>query len=306
MAYNDDLTTPATGDAAMRRLKDQLVAGGWTVAASGDGRSAYEAAGDAITADSGAGSFDASGAWARLRMDGATRELLFVRGAASTTWTVRYSVAGFSGGSPSATVAPTATDSKTLASAAQLLPADGTYRWLVCVEDAAPYHVGAYAVPIAGGAPNTAICVWPMRSGSYPSVDADPYAVTADYDVTSVLTTARVGGGTDTTGAWERYGETSSEWRRAGFCWPTSGVGTTVGAAGAHRESGEQLPIEIPVALMTFHPIWGGPKGYLRDGRYCLSSAASVSHGAHLQQGSGYFIRLGDMWVSWSSTAPAL
>ena len=39
MAYIDDLTTPATGDAAMRRLKDRLVAAGWTVAASGDGRS---------------------------------------------------------------------------------------------------------------------------------------------------------------------------------------------------------------------------------------------------------------------------
>ena len=88
MAYIDDLTTPATGDAAMRRLKDRLVAAGWTVAASGDGRSAYEAAGDAITADSGAGSLDASGAWMRLRMGGgAAADYALVYGASlRLTW----------------------------------------------------------------------------------------------------------------------------------------------------------------------------------------------------------------------------
>lgn len=215
MAYAEDLTTPATGDAAMRRLKTRLVAAGWTVVASGDGRSAYGASSDVITADSGAGSLDASGAWLRLRPGSGTRELLIIRGASVTTWTVRYSAAGFSGGSPSATTAPTAADQQNLISASQLLPADGGYRWLVCAEDAAPWHFWAGAIPTGGGAPRTLIGLWPMRSGSYPSADTDPYAAWAAYDGTNTATAARL-----TAVATSPGGFVSGTWRSNPFLYP--------------------------------------------------------------------------------------
>lgn len=299
MAYLEDLTTPATGDAALRRLKTQLVAAGWTVAASGDGRSAYEAAGDAITADSGANSLDASGAWMRLRMGGATRELLFVRGSSSTTWTVRYSAAGFSGGSPSATTAPTATDQQTLISAAQLLPTDGGYRWLVCAEDAAPYHMWAGAIPTAGGAARTLIGLWPMRTGSYPTADTDPYAAWAAYDGTNTATAARL-----TAVATAPGGFVSGTWRSNHFLYP-QGAWSSVGLLGA-AVSGEELPAEILCGAYASGPAYYGPRGYVRDARWVLTTTTTSPYGTHLEQGSRYWVRIGDLWLPWGSTPPAL
>jgi len=307
MAYIDDLTTPATGDAAMRRLKDRLVAAGWTVAASGDGRSAYAAAGDAITADSGAGSLDASGAWMRLRMGGgATRELLFVRGASSTTWTVRYSAAGFVVGSPppSATTAPTAADQQNLISAAQLLPTDGSYRWLVCAEDAAPWHFWAGAIPTGGGAARTLVGLWPMRSGSYPVSDAEPYVSWASYDGTSVATAVRLSDRTVGT-----KGFVGGVWRACSpllLCVTDAGVYWYSAVSQLGAASGEELPAEILCGAWASGPTYHGPRGYVRDARWCMTNTTTSPHGTHLEQGSRYWVRVGDLWLPWGSTPPAL
>lgn len=299
MAYLEDLTTPATGDAAMKRLKDRLVAAGWTVAASGDGRLAYEAAGDAITADSGANSLDASGAWMRLRPGSGTRELLIIRGGASTTWTVRYSAAGFSGGSPpSATTAPTAADQQNLISAAQLLPADGGYRWLVCAEDAAPWHFWAGAIPTGGGAPRTLVGLWPMREGSYPSADPEPYVVMARYEGTNVATSIRLG-----QNSIGPNGFVAGAWRNTLFTiLYTQSYGSAVGVLGA-ATSGEELPAEILVAAPE---ISTGARGYVRDARSVMTTTTTSPHGTHLEQGSRYWVRIGDLWLPWGSTPPAL
>lgn len=301
MAYIEDLTTPATGDIAIKRLKDRLVSAGWAVVASGDGRSAYEAAGDAITADSGANSLDAAGAWMRLRMGGgATREILFIRGASVTTWTVRYSAAGFSGGSPpSATTAPTAADQQNLISASQLLPADGGYRWLVCAEDATPYHVWAAAMPTGGGAARTLIGVWPMRSGSYPSADTEPYVAIAAYDASGVATASRM-----STINYCPSGFVSGTWRPTPFArvdaW--AAVISAIGPA----SSGEDLPAEILCVAISSGPAYFGPRGYVRDARWVLTTTTTSPHGTHLEQGSRYWVRIGDLWLPWGSTPPAL
>ncbi len=303
MAYLEDLTTPATGNAAMKRLKDRLVAAGWTVAASGDGRSAYGASSDVITADSGAGSLDASGAWMRLRMGGgATRELLFVRGSSSTTWTVRYSAAGFSDGSPpSATTAPTAADQQNLISASQLLPTDGGYRWLVCAEDAAPWHFWAGAMPTGGGAARTLIGLWPMRSGSYPSADTEPYVAIAAYDAGGVATATRMS--TPYTGTGPS-GFVSGTWRWTSFARVDAWVGV-ISAIGP-ASSGEDLPAEILCVAFSSGPAYFGPRGYVRDARWVLTNTTTSPHGTHLEQGSRYWVRIGDLWLPWGSTPPAL
>lgn len=299
MAYIEDLTTPATGDIAIKRLKDRLVSAGWAVVASGDGRSAYEAAGDAITADSGANSLDAAGAWVRLRMGGgATREILFIRGASVTTWTARYSAVGFSGGSPSATTAPTATDQQALISAAQLLPGDGGYRWLVCAEDEAPYHLWAGAIPTGGGAPRTLIALWPLRSGSYPSADSDPYLVMARYESTNVATSTRLG-----QNATSPNGFIAGSWRNTLFTMLfTQSYGNVVGVLGT-ADSGEELPAEILVAAPE---ISTGARGYVRDARSVMSNTTTSPHGTHLEQGSRYWVRVGDLWLPWGATPPVL
>lgn len=304
MAYAEDLTTPATGDAAMRRLKTRLVAAGWSVIASGDGRSAYGASSDVITADSGAGSLDASGAWMRLRPGSGTREVLIIRGASVTTWTVRYSAVGFSGGSPSATTAPTAADQQNLISASQLLPADGGYRWLVCAEDAAPWHFWAGAIPTGGGAPRTLVGLWPMREGSYPSADPEPYASWASYDGTNVSTGARVADASS--GA---KGFVSGTWRTCGFMVPAivQGGSAVNGVSGlGAASSGDELPAEILCGSYAGGPSYHGVRGYVRDARHVLTTTATTPQGTHLEQGSRYWVRVGDLWLPWGATPPAL
>jgi len=99
-------------------MKTALTAVGWTVPASSDGVT-YAPAGDQIT--SGArfgsttftpGSLSSANAWMRLRHPLGSCELCFQHSTTSgpDSWKVRYSRLGFTGGTPSATVAPTAVD----------------------------------------------------------------------------------------------------------------------------------------------------------------------------------------------------
>lgn len=100
------------------RLKEILLTKGWTVPASSDGVT-YGSSSDVITGGNRFGSSTvtpgstaAANAWMRLRHPLGSCELLFHHstGNAADAWKLRYSKLGFVGGSPSATVPPTATD----------------------------------------------------------------------------------------------------------------------------------------------------------------------------------------------------
>lgn len=319
MAYTADLTSPATGDAAMRRFKNQLVSAGWTVPSSSDGAT-YNTSGDQITTDSGAGSLATQGAWMRLRMPGSGaggagtyRELLFQRGSTSLLWRVLYSAIGFTvATSATATRVPVATDEQPLLGAgtaasptyAQLLPTEGTYRLLVCAEDAAPYYVGLVTFPYGGGTPQAGLFLWPMRSGSYPSADVDPYVTLADYGVPpctrSRLLSVSVGAK-----AWSRYGLSSSAFDYCQLAAPQAVI-DPVNNSIVHPITGEEFPIEIPALVIGSGPVVRGPKGYVRDARYVLTPTAATPYGTHLSYASRHWIRVGDLWVPWGVTAPAL
>lgn len=312
MAYIEDLTSPATGDAAMRRFKDQVVAAGGLVMSSGDGASAYGPTSDVITADSGANSFanytsGSSSAWCRLRLGAGPRELLLIRGSASTTWTVKYSAVGFAGGSPSATAAPTATDSQTVHGPAQLFPNDGTYRLLICAEDAAPYYLGLDTFLFGGGASRTALHLWPMRSGSYPAADTDPYVLLVDYAsppcTRSRLLSVAAGGAQ----AWAKPGLTGAAWDYCQLAAPSAVVDPVSSNAGMlHPITGEELPLEIPALSIGNGPVYRGPKGYVRDARYVMTPTSVTPYGTHFLYAGRYWIRIGDLWVPWGASAPAL
>lgn len=300
MAYVGNLTTPATDSVAARTWKTRLVASAqWSVVASGDGSALYGASSDVITADSGAGSMANTNAWMRLRRAGTTFEYLLFRTGA-TTWTWRASALGFLGGSPSATVQPTATDVVTFVSSAQLFPTDNTYRWLVCVEDASPAHWWAGAVPIGGGAPRTLMGHFPMRDGSYPSADVAPYMAIGGYNATDIATVTLLTGVTAT-----RCFHSGTA-RGAQFPNPTNSFGTPVGTAGAHSMSGEELLVEIPCTVIDGGPTYYGPKGYVRDARYALSTIALCPTGTHLTQDTDTWVRLGALWLRWDAVEPGL
>jgi hypothetical protein len=140
---------PATGGEAIWRLKEALVAAGWVVAGSGTGTGGgYSAAGD-VHAPGGAyaGTLDLGTAWFRLRapvsMSPRREFVFFLPTAGGLTWRILYSSdgTGFTGGTPSATARPTATDEQNVFNAPSstnpLLPANLSYRTDIWIGDAA-------------------------------------------------------------------------------------------------------------------------------------------------------------------------
>jgi len=316
MARNTTQITPSTGDAAMRAIKNFWVASGrWQVIASGDGDGLYGAAGDldpdVIDNDSGVGSFAnytvaTKNAWCRLRMVGTTRELLIERGSASTTWWIRYSLTGFSGGSPSATVAPTATDQQnvhgTAITGSQLFPTDGTYQVSICAEDASPSYAAA-SWRLTGGAPTAQgiLGVLPLKTGSYPTTptaDADPYVCFAGY--------ANGVTGSNFTGA-NAASNFSRSWSRPGlggatWCAAMLGLDANNATGSTHAINSYELAPEVSAQMATAGPTYYGPKGILRDVRAALSSTTVSPNGTYLVDGSDYFMRWGPLWLRWGTT----
>lgn len=320
MAYVAYVETPATGDAAFRAIKDRWVSiGAFAHMNSGDGASAYASGGaDVITADSGANSFATSGAWWRGRQTGGTREILLKRGASSTTWTVQLSVGGlFTGGSPSATTAPTATDSVTLWSAAQLLPTDGSYKLAIC---ASTYYAGASWI-LTGGTCYGGLHILPLAAGSYPSTgsaatsDEDPYVYLCDYRTSDAFGVGRIAqhvgawsAGNGHIGAYYKYNKSGSAFRLASA---TGGYGNSSGGLSAHASamgvnaiSGEGLPGRMISTLSTGG--YAGPKGDIDDMRWCYDTLAQSPHGKHIRTTTDgrYWVRMGDVWVPWDSVTP--
>lgn len=88
---------------------------GWTCVKSGDGLSAYNQTESVFSShSSGASGMGNNLAWFVLKHPGSSRQLCFQRAGADTYWRVKYSVSGFTAGSPSATQTPSATDEKIL------------------------------------------------------------------------------------------------------------------------------------------------------------------------------------------------
>lgn len=92
-------------------IKTALKSVGWVVKASGDGLSAYSSTTDIITSmTSGANGWLNARAWFRIQSPSGNEEYTFQRTAATTVRAKISHFAKFTGGSPSATVTPSAAD----------------------------------------------------------------------------------------------------------------------------------------------------------------------------------------------------
>lgn len=301
MTVLTSVSTPSTGDDAIFALKQQAVTAGWSVPASGDGVATYGAASDVITTSAALGT---SGAWFRLRMPGATRELLFTRKADATAWTIKYSVAGFSGGSPSATVSPTATDSQTCINGT-LLTTNGTYRWVISADDAAPYELWAAGLVVGSLATSGAVALLAMATGSYDPTDVDPYALYAVGGTVFVAGTLTGGNGTIGFGsvfaAW-----LGATWSVVGFACPyisgLYGSSSIIASNGVTSISGKEVPLEIHCLNVS-----KGHKGLVRGAKHVSATTATAPYGTHLTDGNNAcWLRVGDLWLQWSATVPSL
>jgi hypothetical protein len=195
MAYTYSVNnTPSTGAVAMYTLISTLVSAGWTQVDSSDGttRGAAQVTGGG-TGTHGLGN---NNAWVRLAapsvnggaVSNQVREFTFQRGTADRDWRIKYSAsATFSGGSPSNTATPDATDevfmtgggtSASPTFTTSWLGANGTYRWHVACGGSAEFY-SFYAKSLTTGTTTylSGMFLDVMATGSYPSSDVDPAVV---------------------------------------------------------------------------------------------------------------------------------
>jgi hypothetical protein len=178
---------PASGAQAMYLLKEFLKARGWTVLSSADGLS-YSSNSDIITGFSVAGSVVGSlgntRAWIRLQSPTGGRQIVFQNiSTAALSWRVKYSkAAGFIGGSPAATVTPSAADEifwygsgiDSSPSGTSIFAAAGSLnRVSLWADDAAPWGFGLVGWT-SGGVINAGFAFECGETGSYPTADTDP------------------------------------------------------------------------------------------------------------------------------------
>lgn len=152
--------TPTNGAEAMFIFKTRAKLAGFTVPASSDGLT-YNSSGDQITGfGTGAGGMANNSAWFILQAPDGIRQWVFQRGNTNPAWRIKYSAsAKFTGGTPSATRVPSATDEGTALHGsgtdasptyANLFNTDGSYRFHMMFDNAAPYGWYAVAYPVGG------------------------------------------------------------------------------------------------------------------------------------------------------------
>jgi hypothetical protein len=209
-------TLPSAGSVAIYSVMTTLVAAGWTVKSTGDGTT-YTSSGNGITGGgTGAGGLGNNNAWFRIQapvVGSQKRELCFQRTTTNLLWRVKYSAsANFTGGSPSATIVPSATDevvifgSGTNASptGATQFGTDGQYRFSVVAGDSTVgysfYWAGSNSTTTTV---TTGFLMDVMTIGSYSSGDTDPCVIYDGYGTgvfTAISSSPGIGGYTNTFG----------------------------------------------------------------------------------------------------------
>ncbi len=176
---------PATGAVAFYTLKTTLVTAGWVVKSDSDGTTYASGGGQVTGGASGANGLGNANAWIRLQspiIGSNTREIMFQRGADNTSWRFLYSAnANFIGGSPSASVLPTAADEVYMLGAgagtfkANWFNTDGAYHWNIACGGATEfYSFYAFAHTTATTTANVCLFLDVLATNGFAVGDVDP------------------------------------------------------------------------------------------------------------------------------------
>lgn len=316
MAVQTDVSSPANGTAAIFSLITRLLLAGWLIKAWSDATT--YTGGVSLSANpyggsgSGAGNLGNTSAWFRIAAADGSREWLFQRGAGDATWTVSRSKAGFTGGSPDATTAGTATDATALFSAATLFSATPGRMFISC-DNAAPYGFWMSCITLGGGNVLTFLCDEPLLANSYDTSDADPYLWWGYYNVTGLAATygaAAVSG----TLLYKRFTGAGSN-QVSALALLTTFAGISSGGPCAPPNTNQigltpstlaEVPLRISVvrtgASSSSTTGWIGLTSRLR-----WATVGGRTNGQTLAQGaSAYWIYMAGLWVQWDSSTPAL
>ena len=315
MATNTNVSSPANGTAAIFSLLTTLCASGWIVKRWSDATSLSL---DNVnlttnpygTSSSGAGNLGNTSAWFRVAASGGSREWLFQRGAGDATWTVSRSIAGFTGGSPSATTAGTASDATALFSAASLFSATPG-RWFISVDDADGFGWTAYAIPVGGGNVLTFLSDEPLQSGTTATEDTDPYLWIGYYNVTGLGAAGAfsINAGSAMLG-YKRYTTAASNQRITysvvydGGSTLAPASNTSAGQLGQTPVGGREVPWQIPVSRPAAASTSSGWAGV--PSRHRWSTVGGRANGDKLVSGADNWLYAAGLWVKWDSSTPTL
>jgi len=307
-------SSPANGTAAIYTLLTQLCAGGWIVKRWSDATTLSSNNVNLTTnpygsSSSGANNLGNTSAWFRVAAPDGSREWLFQRGSGDATWTVSRSIAGFTGGSPSATTAGTATDATALFSAASLFSATPG-RWFVSVDNASPYGWTAYAITLGGGNVLTFLADEPLLSGTTAAEDTDPYLWIGYYNSTGLTVGSFILTSSGNIIAQKRWVPAGSNARVAfaeifldGLrCAPASS--TTMGHFGPTPSGAKEVPLLVPAGRPGSASTSTGWVGY--TSRLRLATTGGRANGDKLVDGSTHWIYAAGAWVPWDSSTPTL
>ncbi len=340
MAYTFSVAnTPLTGSAAMYLIKTTLVTAGWSVLADSDGTT-YNATGGQVTGGGpGTNGLGNVRAWLRLRaptVGSNTREITIQRsatGVAATddrAWRIKYSAnAGFTGGSPAATVTPSAadevfmlgggTDSSPTFSPASWFAANNTYRWHIAAGGAAEsYSFVAWALTSSTTTGLNSIALDVMLAGSYSSLDVDPAVMycsdTSVQASLAAITASTAAGGANVTApalarAW--LGSVSN----AGASITTNNVNVSIITWGTNFGGGNTVAANPFSTKDTLVPVfWArrpnpgfihpcGGKGFstlFQAGSVARTNVDSCDVG-----GTRTKFYYGGLWLPWDGSVPA-
>ena len=334
MAYKYSLNqTPATGAEAMFQLKAVLTTpstgAGWTVLSSSDG-STYNASGDQITASgSGASGMANDSAWFVVRDPSGSggRQLCIQRGTANYSWRIKYSAsAGFSGGSPSATQTPSAADEVFLCGSggdsspifsSHFYTSDGSYRCHIVADNdaASKYSFWMACYPTGGGAPNQALILDGLITGTFPTEDDDPVVFSCSGYTSSPLVLSTFSSDSHVSGqwygpaAWLRKGETDQAFVAVpALSLYSGGVQTVPSGLPTNPHNGKDEGVPVIYARRAGATVYSGsnPTGYKGVSRLCRWMGTSRSTGSTM--GTKTRIALGDLTLPWpdSATTPVV
>lgn len=224
--YDMNGALPATGAAAIIRLKSLLVSQGWTVTSSGSTGTGYSSSGDIIGTN--AAIMVVNNAWFCIQDPNGHRAFCFQRGTTNLLWRMKYSanptgITGFTGGAPSATQTPSATDEQTVfgggtdaaPSFSGLLTADGTYKiWLLAGDSTVGYGWYFFATLVGTTTVQAFFYLDVLKPGSYPVADVDPCVVYTSAGSANSATSTNLG--TYATGpqCWFAYGLSGATFTR--------------------------------------------------------------------------------------------
>lgn len=315
MATITNVSSPASGTAAIFSLITQLCTAGWLIKRWSD---ATTLSSDNVnlstnpygSASSGAGNLGNTSAWFRIAAPDASREWLFQRGASDATWTVSRSIAGFTGGSPSASTAGTAADATALFTAATTFSATPG-RWFISADNSAAYGWTAYAITLGGGNVLTFFADEPMLAGSSAAEDLDPYVWIGYYNATGLAATGTflLNSGSSILG-YKRWTTAGSNQRFAyGVITASSdqlapAANASGGQLGQTAIGAKEVPIPIPVARNATASTSSGWIGLTSRHRWC--TVGGRANGDKLVEGSNNWLYAAGLWVVWDSSTPTL